>query len=204
MPRKATKPAESNALAFDQARHIMRYMRVENGETPAAIARAEGVSVRTVERSLKTVEFQRAIYTRTNLNASITGMLMEKMARAGKTLERNLDAKEYVEQKNPDGSTNLIPVDDKATQLKALEIYLKGIETMQPKGGGQNIRVQQTNAQAAISVASTGGGGYETMLHELIKESNKFNALPPKVADVMEADDGDEGEEEEEGMVIEG
>lgn len=198
MANRKTARVEANpGLVLDQARHYMRFLRVERGEKPAAVAKSEGVTVRAIEKSIRTVELQRGIYTQSSLNMALIGMLLGKVAKADRTFDRMLEAKDYIEKKNVDGSTEFIPVDDKATQIRALEVLGKYAESMQPKGGGVSVKVQQNNANQANATTS-GTGGYESMLHRIIKESQQHNQLPSETADVIDAEEfGAEDDEDD-------
>lgn len=192
------KAANEKGLVLDQARHYMRYLRSRD-EKPADIARSEGVTIRAIEKSIRTVEIQQALYTQTNLNVAVLGMLMKKVNKVEGTFDRMFDAKDYIEQRNPDGSTVLIPVDDKSVQLEALKIFGSYISAQQPKSAGVSLNVQQNNANQANAV-STGKGGYEEMLHQIVKEANTHNQLPSETADVIDDEDFSEEDDDDEVM----
>lgn len=186
-------------LVLDQARHYMRFMRVERGEKPADIARSEGVTARAIAKSVRIVEMQRMLNTNTNLSVAMVGMLMGKVNKVNVTLDRMLDAKDYLERKLEGGATEFVPVDDKAVQLEALKIYGSYVTAQQPKGGGVSVNVQQNNANQANATAA-GRGGYEEMLHQIIKEASSHNQLPSETADVIDDEDFSEEDDDDETM----
>lgn len=197
-----TRKRPKTGTALDHATHYMRFIRAEDGESAAAIARSEGVTVRSIEKSLRTVRQEKALHTQANLTAALMGMMLRQVPKVNTTFDRMLDAKEYVVQNNPDGSTNLIPVDDKTIQLEALKAWGSFMSAMQPKtGGGVNVSVQQNNSNKALAV-SGGRGGYEEMLHQVIKESKDFNALPSITADVLDDEDFSEDDEDDEVLTV--
>lgn len=177
--------------------HYMRYMRKDHGETVQQIARSEGVTTRAIEKSIRQIELHRSVYSMQNLNTSLTGMLMSNVDNVDKTMRRMFEAKEYVEQKLPTGEVEFIPVDDKTIQLEAVKVYGKLLESMQPKGGGMTVKVQQNNANQAVATSGK-VGGYEEMLHSILKNVDNYNQLPSQTGDVIEAEAEDSNEDEEE------
>lgn len=199
MAKTATKREKNANIVLQQARHYMRYLRNDRGETAEEIAKSEGVSTKAIEKSISMVRFHRELNTQQNLNTAVVGMLMTNLGRADKTLQRMFLAKNYIEHKKPDGTTELVPIDDTKVQMQALEIYGKYLEAMQPKGGF-NLKVQQNNANQAVAHSNAKSGGFEEVLHGIVSNVQKFNELPSKTADVIESepDDDDEDEEDEE------
>lgn len=199
--KRAARETPTASIILNQARHYMRYLRKERGETTAQIANSEGVSQKAIEKSIRQVEIQRGLYTQQNLNASMVGMLMGNLGHVDLTLKRMFKAKDYMEQKNPDGSIQFIPVDDKATQLKAMEVFGKFLDSMQPRSAGVNVKVQQNNANQANA---TGGkvGGYEDMLRGILDNVQNFNQLPSQTGDVIEAEEDADDEEDDEVATI--
>lgn len=185
-----------SGIVLDQARHYMRAVRVEDGEKPADVARSEGVTVRAIEKSIRIVKYQKSLYTQANFNMALMGMMLGQLPKVKETFDRMFAAKDYVERKNADGSTELIPVDDKTIQMEALKTFATYTTAMQPKGGGVNVRVQQNNANQANATA-TGKGGFESMLHQVIKEANNHAALPSVTADVIDDEDFSEESQED-------
>lgn len=197
--RTATKRTENAGtnLVLRQARHYMRYLRYDQGEKQEEIAKSEGVSVKAIEKSIAMVRFHRGLNTQQNLNVAVVGMLMGNLGRADQTLKRLFAAKNYIEHKQADGSTQLVPVDDAKVQLQALEIYGKFVDSMQPKAGGMNLKIQQNNANQA-TMTNARSGGFEEVLHGIIGNVKAHNELPYETADVIDAEEEDGEDEEEE------
>jgi len=187
---------------LQQARHYMRYLRHDQGEKAEAIALSEGVSVTAIQKSIKMIHFHRALNTQANLNTAVVGMLMGNLGRVDKTFQKMFKAKNYVEQKRADGSTKMIPIDDTSTQLKAVEVYGKFIESMQPKGGGLNVKVQQNNSNQSSAITNVRSGGYEEMLHGILSNVKTHNALPTQTADVIDAEEDDDENEDDDARAV--
>jgi hypothetical protein len=185
------------AMVLQQARHYMRFIRKDQGETPDAIAKSEGVSVKVVERSIRMVEMHKSLNTQANLNGAVVGMLMSNLPHVDRTFQKLFKAKNYIEQKQPDGSTKLVPIDDTATQGKAIELFGKYVDSMQPKGGGLNLKVSQNNNNQAVAHSNAQTGGYEDMLRDIIDNASSHNALPPRVVDVIDSSDSEDDEDDE-------
>jgi len=184
-------------MVLRQARHYMRFLRYDRGEKQEEIAKSEGVSVKAVEKSIAMVRFHRGLNTQQNLNTAVVGMLMGNLGRADQTLRKMFGAKNYIEHKQPDGSTKLVPIDDTKVQLQALEIYGKFVESVQPKASGMNLKIQQNNANQA-TMTNARSGGFEEVLHGIIGDVKAHNQLPYETADVIDAEDEDGEDEEDE------
>lgn len=184
-------------MVLQQARHYMRFLRSEQGEKLEDIANSEGVSLAAVEKSVKMIRLHRGINTQENLNQAVVGMLVGNLTHANKALQRGFNAQNYIEQKKADGSTKLVPVPDIVAQQKTLEIFGKYLESMQPKAGGVNLKIQQNNANQANATTNVRAGGYEQMLRDVIGKADVQNALPSTTADVIDPEDA-EGDEDEE------
>jgi len=194
--KKGTKALTTDVILRENSLHYMRYLRKDRGESVRDIARSEGVTQRAVEKSVRMVEMHRSLYSAQNLNVTVTSMLMGNAGNVDQTLRRMFDAKEYIERKNPDGSSELIPIDDKLVQLEAVKVYGKLLDSMQPKGSGMTVKVQQNNANQ--TVATTGkAGGYEDMLHSILKNVGNYNQLPSETGDVIEAEETEDDDEED-------
>ncbi len=198
--KKPSRPGtQSNGIVLDQARHYMRAIRVEEGEKAADVARSEGVTIRAIDKSIQLVKNQRGVYTQQNMNTAMVGMLLNTLAKVAEALERGLNAEQYLERKSADGSIDYMPVPDKTAQLEAMRVFGSYFASMQAKGGGISVKVQQNNANQASAVA-TGRGGYEEMLHQVIKEANTHNLLPAATADVIDDEDYSEEDDDDETM----
>jgi hypothetical protein len=143
------------------------------------------------------VELHKSLNTQANLNGAVVGMLMSNLPHVDRTFQKLFKAKNYIEQKQADGSTKLVPIDDTATQGKAIELFGKYVDAMQPKGGGLNLKVQQNNSNQAIAHSNAQTGGYEDMLRDIIDNASTHNALPPRVVDVIDSDDSEDDEDDE-------
>ncbi len=183
-----------NSIVHQQAKHYMRYLRRNEGESLDEIARAEGVSVKAIEKSIKQVELHRSLNNQGNLNANVVAMLMGNLSRVDKGFKKLFNAKSYVERRLADGSSELVPIDDTETQLETIKVFGKFIESMQPKGGGLAVNVNQTNQTA--SVTNIRHGGFVERMTEIRKRVQEHNLLPSVTVDAREADPDDEDDED--------
>src|SRR5579859_2899411 len=188
-----------NSIVQQQAKHYMRYLRRNEGESVEEIARTEGVSAKAIEKSIKQVQLHRNLNTQGNLNANVVSMLMGNLGRVDKGFKKLFNAKSYIERRLADGSSELVPVDDMATQLEALRVYGKFVESMQPKGGGVAVNVSQSNQTAQVT--NIRHGGFVERMSEIRKRVQEHNLLPPVTVDAREEDPEDE---EEDADVIDG
>ena len=181
-------------MVLTHSRHYMRYLRHDQGETSEDIARTEGVSIKAIERSLQLVRMHRAIHSAPGLNVAVIGMLQHNVDHASAALGRRLNAKEFYEHKFPDGHTEMVEIEDRKTQLRALEIFGRYVESVQPKAPGNVVKIQQNNANVTPE-PEVRSGGFEEVLHGIIGRVREANQLPYKTADVVESEE-EEGEEE--------
>jgi transcriptional regulator with XRE-family HTH domain len=184
-------------------RHLMRFLRKEAGLTPLEIARAEGVSEKTVVTSIATVEQYRAANSSIELELAVRNLAISAVPKAQETLHGLLSAMELVEVSDPKtGKKRSVKREDKVTRLEALRIVNTLISSLQPKAPMIENNISQTNQVAHLSAAET----TEDRLRRLRDKARAFNALPPEVAGVPDAidaggsaddEDGDEEEEED-------
>src|SRR5580693_1466229 len=113
--------ATSTAIST-QGKSYLRYLRHDDGkgDSIAEIARSEGVSEKAVENSIKQIKRRRQVNSLDTVNTEVHGMLLGNMADVSKTLKRQLNAKNYVERRRADDSSELVAVPDNETQLKAV------------------------------------------------------------------------------------
>lgn len=192
-------PRESSAINIHLSKDIMRLLRRDRGETTDEIARTEGVSTKTIEKSIKRADLHRNINTQTNMNNAVVSMLMGNIGRVDKGFKKLFNAKSYVERRLADGSAELVPVDDMPTQLEALKVFGKFVESMQPKGGGVAVSVNSNNQTAHVT--NIRNGGFVDRLTEIRKRVQEHNLLPPVTVNAREEDPDDEEDEILEGDV---
>jgi hypothetical protein len=181
---------DTSALSIHMSKDIMRLMRRDRGETLEEIARTEGVSTKTIEKSIKQADLHRSVNTQGNMNSAVVSMLMGNLGRVDKGFKKLFNAKSYVERRLADGSAELVPVDDMTTQLEALKVYGKFVESMQPKGGGVAVSVNSNNQTA--NVTNIRNGGFVDRLTEIRKRVQEHNLLPPVTVNAREEDPDDE------------
>jgi hypothetical protein len=174
-------------------------MRKDMGEKVEDIALSEGVSVKAVEKSIRQITLEKAVHNQQNLNTAVISMLMGNLRHVNSAFQSGLGAKNYIEKKNADGSTELVAVDDTELQLKALQVYGKYLEAMHPKGGGVNVNVQQNNPTQINN--NMRNSGYEGVLRTVLEKVNAHNQLPRETADVYEAEVEDDEEEDDEQVI---
>lgn len=188
--------SDTSALSIHMSKDIMRLLRRDRGETTEEIARTEGVSTKTIEQSIKRADLHRSVNTQGNMNAAVVSMLMGNLGHVDKGFKKLFKAKSYVERRLADGSAELVPVDDMATQLEALKTYGKFVEAMQPKGGGVAVSVNSNNQTAHVT--NIRNGGFVDRLTEIRKRVQEHNLLPPVTVNAREEDPEDEEEDDDE------
>jgi hypothetical protein len=186
------QPRKESPIAIAEARHYLRFIRSERGDSLEDIAKEDGISVAMVEKSIRKVQIQKAIFTSENTQDTIRRMLVENSGKASKALGTALTAKKYVRKQDKEGKTKYVPVDDIEVQMEGLKAF-KGIaEVVQPKAGGSVVNVKQVNQTAAVT--NIRGNGYEERMDEIRRKAADFNKLPPTIiASVTEeSEDNDE------------
>lgn len=179
--------------------HMVRHLRTLRGETVADIAKAEGVSVKQVERSLRRIELDRALNTREQMDFETIRVIRESGPEAQEALRRAFHAKAILRKRNKKGEEVAVLVDDHERQLEAVEMYKELVTAMQPRGNGFTIN-NQANANAAAAAATTTNirtEGFEERLKRLRKQQTEFAALPSETIAPPDADDDYDDDDEE-------
>jgi predicted RNA-binding protein with TRAM domain len=187
------------------ARHLMRYIKSKVMD-PAAIAKAEHVSLSTVMESIKSVEVYEQQNTDGQLQLAVRDLVISTIPQAKETLQGLLTATEVVMKKNlKTGKDEYVTVEDKTTRLEGARLVRDLVIGMQPKGPGVAVNVNQTNQTANIANASE---TTEERMRRIRQKIQEHNLLPPQVSAVPdyidqgedspddEHDDDDEGEDE--------
>jgi hypothetical protein len=176
----------------------MRYIKSKVMD-PAAIAKAEHVSLSTVMESIKSVEVYEQQNTEGQLQLAVRDLVISTIPQAKETLQGLLTATEVVMKKNlKTGKDEYVTVEDKTTRLEGTRLVRDLVIGMQPKTPMVAIQNNQNN-QPVVTV-----GSHETneeRIRRLRKQANAHNLLPPQVAAVPgyidEGEDAPDDEHEE-------
>jgi hypothetical protein len=200
----------TSTVRSEDPRHLVRFLRHEAGMSSQAIAKAERVSLQTVEESIKHVERYRANSSSQQMDFAVRDMVVGIMPTAKQTMLGMLTAMRLEEI--PDrltGKMKVVRRPDKNTRLEGLRIVADLVGKMQPKAPMAEVNVSQNVQVANLSSAETP----EERFRRLRRQQQEFNALPPEVAAVPrsidsgapedeegvdEEDEDEEGEEEDE------
>lgn len=174
-----------------------RYIRVKKlGYTPDDLAKEEGVSVETINKSIARYEVAKSLRSMEQVaegQASIVAAVnhLETKAIAG-ALEAQTFAYDAYGKPVKDGKGNPITVPDHEIRLRAVDTVNKKIEAIQPKSrGGVNVAV-------GVGVNATPVGGqtaprFEDRLRILKEKRLMLNAPPVEEGNVIDAAASPEG-----------
>lgn len=175
--------------------HHSRYIRKRIGIEVAEIAKADKVTIETVQKSINMVEAYRACHTIEFVNEAIMGLIMENTGPVSKAIAGGLGAK--LELEGAKGQKVTVP--DHAMRMRAVDSFTKLVETVQPKAktGGVSVSVQQTAAALAAAPTETSLLGFEDKLKVIRRKIQEQEALPSEVGTPYDdeaelADDDDE------------
>ena len=186
---------------MDDPRHLMRWLKAQAvggspEEAAKAVAKSEGISLKTAQQSIVEVEAYRKKNDRTEFDYAIRDFVISTMPQAKETLNNLLAATELVEVKNnKTGKTEIVKMDDKVTQLEAQRIFKDVLIGLQPKGPLVENNFNPVNQIANMSSAET----YEERLSRLRKKAQEHNLLPPEVTAVPKEIDAGSSEEDDDG-----
>lgn len=179
-------------------RHLIRFLRNQAGADVKALAKAEGVSVDTIQRSINQIETYRKKNTPVEMELAIRDLVISTVPEAKAAIAGLLAATEVVEVKDlRTGKIRYRTVDDKTTRLEAMRLIKDLIIGLQPKGPPVEVNVNQTNQVAQLT---EGVETNEERMERLRAKIRAQNALPPEIAGVpasIDEDGDDEGDDEE-------
>jgi hypothetical protein len=200
--------------------HIVRYIQKTLGATDEAIAKAEGVSVEVVKRSIRKTEIYRETNSLDAVNLAIGHQIMDLTVDAKTAIRSGMKAHKYVKRyvrRKGKLQERFIRTPDHEIQLAAVGEFRGLVEAIQPKGTKINNNV---NASASATAAASSFSeasyqpGVEEMIDKIRSKVDEQNRVPRELgtikdddADIIEGDpediesaetsDGALGEEEE-------
>lgn len=182
---------------MQDARHLMRYIKSKVMD-PAAIAKSENVSIKTVMESIKSIEAYENQNSEGQLQLAVRDLVISTMPQAKETLHGLLTATELVEKKNlKTGLQEHITVEDKTTRLEGMRLVVSMASALQPKGPGVVVNANQTN-QTAVQMGSS--ETVEERMKRLRAKAQEHNLLPAQTAAVPDwVDSGEDSPEDEHG-----
>lgn len=202
MASRAVNPYRNRSSVKDP-RHLVRFLKSEGGMTPEEIARAEGVSAKTVRESITQIQIFRGQNSTAQMDFAMRDIVVSAAPRVKETLHGLLTATEMVEVRDAKtGNVKVKVVEDKTTRLEAVKVFNTIAQTMQPKTPATSVNVQQNTQIANISDSTE---TTEERFRKLAAKAAAQSALPPEVAGVPEhidagedADDGDDEDDDDE------
>jgi hypothetical protein len=184
-------------------RHLLRFLKSQAGQSPADIAKSEGVSIAVVKGSINKIDGYRRANTSGELDFAIRDLVISSVPIAKESLHGLLAATERVEETDyRTGKKKVVVQEDKTTRLEAQRLLKDLIVGLQPKAAPVAVNVQQNNQNANLGSSET----LEERLRRLRKQADEHNLLPPEVAGTpahidagedAEDDDGDDEDDEE-------
>lgn len=176
------------------ARHLMRYIKSKVMD-PAAIAKAEHVTLATVMESIRSIEVYEQQNTEGQMQLAVRDLVISTIPQAKETINSLLTSTELVMKKNlKTGKDEYVTVEDKTTRLEGARLVRDLIVGLQPKGPGVAVNVTQTNQTANIGSAET----TEERMKRLRAQAQAHNLLPPQVSAVPEyIDQGEDSPDDE-------
>jgi hypothetical protein len=177
------------------ARHLMRYIKSKVMD-PAAIAKAEHVSLATVKDSIRSIEMYENQNSEGQLQLAVRDLVISTIPQAKETINGLLTSTELVMKKNlKTGKDEYVTVEDKTTRLEGARLVRDLIVGLQPKGPGVVVNANQTNQTANIGSAET----YEERLRRLREKVKEFNLLPAEVTAVPDSIDAPDNDDDGDG-----
>ena len=187
----------NNRKSLSDPRHLLRFLKKQTPNvTVEDIARDEGVSIATVQNSIRQVELHRRQNSQAEVDIAIRGFVRGVLPQAEATINGLLTATELVEVKdNKTGKTKVVSQEDKTTRLEASRLVKDLVVGLVPKGPAVVANMQQTTQVAAMGSSETN----EERMRRLRKKAAEFNQLPPEVAGVPDSIDAGGSSDEEDG-----
>jgi hypothetical protein len=173
------------------ARHLMRYIKSKVMD-PAAIAKAEHVSLATVKDSIRSIEMYENQNSEGQLQLAVRDLVISTIPQAKETINGLLTATELVMKKNlKTGQDEYVTVVDKTTQLEGARLVRDLVIGMQPKGPGVAVQVNNNN-QPTVNMGTAETN--EERMRRLRQKAQEHNLLPAQVAAVPNYIDAGEDE----------
>jgi hypothetical protein len=173
----------------------MRYIKSKVMD-PAAIAKAEHVTLATVMESIRSIEVYEQQNTEGQMQLAVRDLVISTIPQAKETINGLLTSTELVMKKNlKTGKDEYVTVEDKTTRLEGARLVRDLIVGLQPKGPGVVVNANQTNQTANIGSAET----YEERLRRLREKVKEFNLLPAEVTAVPDSIDAPDNDDDGDG-----
>jgi Winged helix-turn-helix DNA-binding len=194
----------SRMRARDDARHLLRYLKSKANISVQDIAKSEHVSVKTVQQSIRDMEAFESLNSEGQVLLAVRDLVRTTIPQVKETIYGLLTATNTVERKNEKtGLKEYVQEPDKITRQEAVKVFTSIVGSIQPKGPGVNVQVNQQNHNqtAVLSSAET----TEERMRRLKAKAAEHNLLPPVVVGTPEAidkgfdpddDEGDDGDED--------
>jgi hypothetical protein len=196
------------ALSYNPGagKHLERALRVKSGETIPEIAKADGVSEKAVQKSLRIVNVNRARHSNEFLTESLIGIVMDLEPRTKAALAGALGATYDVTKTDKNGKEITVAEPDHTTQLKAVEKITELAKAAQPRGAPSiNVGMGVNVGGARATPSATGSYvGMEDRLRAIrqeiagrpqIEERSVTTAvLEAPGGDIIDGDDDDDDE----------
>lgn len=162
--------------------NLSRYIRHNLGATPAEIASQDGVGVRTIEKSIASIDAYRATHTVEFLNQSMIEVVMSNTDELREAMKGGLTAQKIDDQGKK--------VPDHTVQMHAIDSATRMVTALQPKIGKGiqlNLNQQQAIAAGATPPPESGFAGFEERLRQIRTRIDQHNQLPSATGDVIDA-----------------
>jgi hypothetical protein len=187
MPKAVTLAKRKSAR---DARHLMRYLMSKGGMSPQDIAKRDHVSVPAVIESIRQIEAYESMNADGQVKLAVNDLVLSLMPTAKDTMNGLLNATELVEiTDHKTGGKKNIEVVDKTTRIEAMRLVSGIVSSLQPKGPGVAVQVNNNNQIAPLSQAET----VEERMKRLRARAAEHNLLPAEVGAVP--DNIDQGED---------
>ena len=182
--------------------HVRRLIQKTLGASEEAIAKAEGISVAVVKKSIQTAEIYREQHSLDSVNLVVGQTVMGVSVDAQAALRGGLRAKKIVKRwvrrkGKPYERATLVP--DHETQLAAVGEFRGLVEAIQPKGSKVNVNATaNATANAAAFSEANYQPGVEEMIDKIRSNVERQNSVPRELgtikddeADIIEGDPDD-------------
>jgi len=169
----------SRVRATSDARHLMRYLKSKAGVSPADLAKQEGISIKTVQESIRSMEQFESRNSEGQLQLHARDMVISVMPQAKETITGLLAATTIMRVKNKKtGLEEDVEVEDKTTRLEAMRVFNGMVTATQPKVPMTAVQVNQHNSNSATMSSAENN---EERLRRLRAKQAEHNLLPPVV-----------------------
>jgi hypothetical protein len=208
MPTKSTALVPAKPRDFNT--HFRRLIQKTMGATNESIAKAEGVSIVQIEKSIRIAEIYREQNSLDAANVAVGNIAVELASDVKSAIRTGLRATKVSKRfrrKNGELQEYSVTTPDHDIQLKAVDHYKGLIEAIQPKGTKVNVNA---SANAAASASAFSESSYQPGVEEAIdrirSKVEQANVGPRELATIKDDDadiiegevvDGESADEEE-------